>query len=889
MTDSNFYSSKSRPYRPFIAFWRIPACLLLFMVWFIPAKGFAGNDPDPDPVPAFDEILILLNVQGIGGVQIPAAIRNDIVYLSVTDIFDFLKIRNIPSARMDSISGFFINPQAPYLIDKKNNRILYQGKIVGLHTDDLILSNASLYMRSDYFGKVFGLECKFNFRSLSVILNTKIELPIIREMRQQLMRNNISRLRGEIKADTTIFRSYPGFRFGVADWSVVSTQDIHGQNDTRLNLGMGSVIAGGETNVLINYDNRYPFREREQLYQWHYVDNDRKELRQVLLGKYFPQSISSIYFPVVGMQFTNSPTTYRRSFGTYPLSGYTDPNWIVELYVNNELVNYIKADASGFYNVEVPLVYGNSAIKLRFYGPWGEERSSEQLVQIPFNFLPFHQLEYTAGGGIEEDSLHSRFSRANFNYGLSTHLTVGTGVEYLSSVTSGKLMPFVNASARVGSNLLLAGEYTYGVRGKFVANYHLPSDLQFEVNYTRYKRGQTAINNTFLEERKAILSYPFRTPKFSLFSRTTFYQIVLPSSKYTTLEQLFSGVLFGASTNFTTYALLVEPASPYVYSNLSMAFRVFNKLLFTPQIQYEYNDHNFMYARAEIGKYINYRGYVNVYVEKNYKTPYQAVGIGFRYDLTFARIGSTFIHSKQTNTMINSASGSLLYDNRINYLGYNNRSSVGRGGILIQGFLDLNGNGKWDRDEPKAGMIRAEINSGRITYNKADTSIRISDLEAYANYTVRLTPQFDHIAWEIRNQIISVAVDPNQFKLIAVPVTVMGEVSGSVYLSENGNEKPQGRVLVCFYQGDSVMVAKTITEADGSFDFTGLAAGTYTARINYIQLQKLDMISTPAAIPFTLVRSLEGGLVSGLRFVLQKTETLPPARDPLKNIFKNSP
>ena len=114
----------------------------------------------------------------------------------------------------------------------------------------------------------------------------------------------------------------------------------------------------------------------------------------------------------------------------------TEPGWIVELYINNVLVDYIKADASGFFTFEVPLIYGNSMVKLKFFGPWGEERTREQNISIPFNFLPPKTLEYTVGAGIVEDTLMSRFSRADVNYGVTRSLTVGAGAEYLSSLSS---------------------------------------------------------------------------------------------------------------------------------------------------------------------------------------------------------------------------------------------------------------------------------------------------------------------------------------------------------------------------------------------------------------------------------------------------------------------
>ena len=94
-------------------------------------------------------------------------------------------------------------------------------------------------------------------------------------------------------------------------------------------------------------------------------------LRQVMAGKIATRATSSIYNPVVGVQFTNTPTTFRRSFGSYTLSDKTEPGWIVELYVNNVLVDYVKADASGFFTFEVPLVYGNSLVMLKYLRAMG--------------------------------------------------------------------------------------------------------------------------------------------------------------------------------------------------------------------------------------------------------------------------------------------------------------------------------------------------------------------------------------------------------------------------------------------------------------------------------------------------------------------------------------
>ena len=91
-------------------------------------------------------------------------------------------------------------------------------------------------------------------------------------------------------------------------------------------------------------------------------------------------------------------------------------------------------------------------------------RAKQQNISIPYNFLPAKEFQYTASAGMVQDSLLSLFSKFNANYGLGRSMAIGAGMEYLSSVTSGAFMPFVNTSVRLGSNLLFSGEYTYGVR-----------------------------------------------------------------------------------------------------------------------------------------------------------------------------------------------------------------------------------------------------------------------------------------------------------------------------------------------------------------------------------------------------------------------------------------
>jgi hypothetical protein len=165
--------------------------------------------------------------------------------------------------------------------------------------------------------------------------------------------------------------------------------------------------------------------------------------------------------------------------------------------------------------------------------------------------------------------------------------------------------------------------------------------------------------------------------------------------------------------------------------------------------------------------------------------------------------------------------------------------------------------------------VTIRINGGVIQNNPADTTIRVTGLEAYAGYILHLDASFESVAWDIRNKTILVVIDPNQFKVLEIPVAIFGEVTGMVYLKEDSIQKPQGRIVVCFYRSDKSMAGQAISESDGSFDFTGLAPGNYTAEVSTGQLEKLHLICRPGALLFKISPKKDGDVAEGLAFILR--------------------
>jgi hypothetical protein len=838
------------------------ACLCFFASVFYPCLKASAEEL---PV---EEISLYLNMQGLGGTEIDAVIIDAAAYLSVVQLFTYLKIKNESVDDLHVIKGFVIHTADLYSIDKEHNEIRFKDKTYALQKDDLISTPSGLYVKSNLFGEIFGLNCAFDFRTLSIDLTTTLTLPVIQEKRLEMMRQNLNKLKHELIADTTIKRASSAFNLGNADWALTATQQEGTRANAIANVRLGAVIAGGETNLSLNYATAARFNMRQQNYLWRYVNNDQTAFRQISLGKIASQSRATLLAPVIGAQITNSPTTVRTAMGSYTLSDVTQPDWTVELYINNVLIDYKKADAAGFFSFQVPMVYGSSLLQLRFYGPWGEEQFKQQEINVPYNFLPKNEFNYNASSGLVEDGKQSKYAHLEAGYGLSNTLTIGTGIEYLSSISATPVIPIFNAAYKATSDLMLSGDIMPGVKSSALINYKLPREFLFEVNYTWYKEGQRAILNSYTADKKAMISKQFRTKSFSGISRLSVNQLVYQTAKQTITDLMLSANFKGISGNLTTYALVLQD---YInaYSTLAVSYRLPLQYTLRPQVQYNYNNGRVAAVKVEIEKQLFGNGALNVSYENNLIYRTNSLSLSLRFDLSFARAVVSVASANNRIRSTQSINGGMIYDKKSNYFATNTKTNNGRGALLICPYLDLNLNNKKDLNEPKVAGLEIKISGGRIENNSRDTTLMVSDLESYTNYLVELNQNsLDNIGWQLQNKTLKVTVLPNQLTAINVPIKVCGEVSGTVYV-DGEHTTGLGRVTINFYNAANTLIGHAVTESDGYYNFLGLSPGTYTAVIEREQLKKLKTSAVTERKNFSIRYSINGDVVTDLDFKLK--------------------
>jgi hypothetical protein len=133
-----------------------------------------------------------------------------------------------------------------------------------------------------------------------------------------------------------------------------------------------------------------------------------------------------------------------------------------------------------------------------------------------------------------------------------------------------------------------------------------------------------------------------------------------------------------------------------------------------PQAQYGYTQNKFLSAKVGLEKHLLEHAFLNMSYEQIFSSNLKMAELGFRYDFSFAQTGFSVRQSDKKTTLIQYARGSLINDRKTKYLGTDNRTNVGKGGISIIPYLDLNSNGKKDPEEPKA---TATLLSGSLVWN----------------------------------------------------------------------------------------------------------------------------------------------------------------------------
>ncbi|MBD3374521.1 tetratricopeptide repeat protein [candidate division KSB1 bacterium] len=839
---------------------------LILLQWVLSIASFAQLSEIESP----EHVFLLLNVKNIGAQDIDAILTSETVFLNVMEVFELLHIKARPSVFADSISGFYIDENNSYLIDYPNRSVTLGSKVYPLSPQQFIRINSRLYLALEPWERIFGLETEFDFRSLSVDMTPDVDLPLIRQMQRQKLRKNLQYARTP-QVDVHIPRNPSWLDGAFLDWSLANSVYKDKPSDQTLQAAVGAEIAGGDLELFTYQRSRSPSVSNQQRYRWRYVNNENPLLRQLYVGKLDIHTRTLIPRPMLGVHVTNSPSRYRHSFASVKLSDRTQPNWMVELYVNRVLVDFVKADASGYYEMNVPIGYGYTLVTLKFIGPWGEERSLERWIHIPYHFLPAGEWNYALTLARFMNPKEEPFYKLQTNIGLADWFTVGGGYEF-SRMVPGGFAPFIDLSARIKDNIIISANKVDQVMESVNTSVSLSANTTLLGEFVRYNPAQKAIPTNNLQELKLSLFMPFNVGDYRSTMRLKYQRSMLPGYHINHWEWDISSYFWGANSHLSTFSYQTPGLDQYTVTRLELFFRTWRQFLLRPFYGYNWPKNQTLLYGISVERQFAHKGYFYLQMEKNRQNDALTAQVGIRYEFPYMLAGSGMSQFREQIVNTQFLRGSLGLDSKQKHVTYDHISSVGRAAITLSPFLDINANNIHDVNEPRVLGMDIELNGGRIEYCDADTLIRITGLEPYREYFLKVnTLGLENIAWKPRFTSMSVFTDPNAFKSVPLPVIVQAEIQGNVSIETlDGLKGKGGMTLYCRELGGDQLYQIKSDPYNGDIYYLGLKPGTFIVYPDPLQLKSLDLRSKPRYRIVRVRPSVEGEIIKGLNFVLDR-------------------
>lgn len=805
----------------------------------------------------YEEIPVYLAVENLGYFEMEALYGNDELLLPSWDMLRKLQIFANASPAFDTVSGFFARPEAQFVICYPCKQIIMTKDTIKAGPGQMVANDYDLFVATALLEKAFGLTLRFDFRSLTVYLSSDTELPVIKMMRLEKIRENIRKVNGEILADTTLKRKPHFYRGGFADWSVSTKHQNSDLPLTTARMALGSEFLGGELTLRLSQSSSEAFDVLQQSGRWRWTFPEGSWLTQTDVSIQSAPTYTRITAPVAGFSISNAPLVFRKSFGTYTLQGKTEPGWEVEAYVNDVLIDYTTADANGEYTFSIPMIYGSTRVVLRKYGPWGEEETEEQIMTIPFQFTPVGHFDYQLNGGLTFDSLHVPYTFARINYGVSRRMTVSGGFEHYAGSTLTPNLPFTSASFVVSKNLLLGFTILGTAWQQADVTYRTRNGFSIESNMIHYSDEQDALPGAPKSTLSSAMTIPAHVGKTRILLKGTHQ--MLEGVQQTTHSVGNAISVYYRRFNMVAFmqtALSSRSPSSSGGLNTSMTFK--RQWTMMTQLSGNISEKTLNTARIQIQKRFSGKLYGSVSGQYQFESKQVSVSSGLFVSLQPFRAGYTNDAGRNSYSGNLELNGSIMWGSAVAPIAFGSRAMAGRCGIEAVVFLDINHNGTKEKSEPIVPGVTVGISKGQQMRTAGDSVYRFMSLDPGTIYILSVSEGgLQSISWVVPFKTIAVRPDPNQIRQVYIPILPMGEVSGYAILQSNGKELPLRKMQIEIVDSLGNVVAVTRSEDDGFFSHLGLAPGTYRLRFNQAQL--LNQHAVQPDEPRFVIREIREG------------------------------
>lgn len=805
-----------------------------------------------------------------------------------------------------NITGYINNSDSTFALDFREKYFIdiVQEKHTLLE-DHLLEKNLSMYINIDLFSKIFHLETQSYFNLLTIYIYSKYQLPL-----QRLDNlNSIGIVKKTIDRNEEILPLISENKFNFLDGGIIDynlkANTISNQQSYDYGLNLGLEVLGGEFLYNVVGTNSSQISNFRDNIFWRYKFNE-SWFNSLVLGNIPNIAVRNIgsrgfnrpFYNIRGIMLSNETSKIPNTFTNYIIEDRIEPNWIVQLYISDQLYESTNADLNGYFKFEIPITYGLTNIKLKYYGTRGEFIESEKIINIPSQMLIPGELKYTLAAG-ESVANKTKMIDGNVYLGITNWLT--------SSIFMNKVENSGNYSLINQSSINLYDKYMINITltnlGVVELSTKLPisNSTNFDLAFTSFDKSITNSNFfgtfNFMGSFNNIFDLPislslmgsrnfgqnvntnYLNANSSLFIRNT--SLSLRYSIY--FSDNFDGISYfnhSLNSNINYYFNGISEYIPFI-SGLS----VFLATNINP------TEWNFTNLMSGIQMQVSQDTYVSASYNYSPVSNTSNFSINMNMNLDFFRSTSGINLSSMTVPIFNqSLSGSMEFDSenlRLSFLNSFGTSSMnGKSSASIRIFNDKNYNGKYDEGDELSPDISFSVTNANIIKSSNEGNYLLSNLIPWNRYNVKINQDsYKNLPIYPVISEFSFIAEPYSYKSIDIPCHVGGTIEGTISRLKGDKILGQGGTIIYFESIDHKLKNEVSVFSDGSYYFSGLPVGKYNIYVDSLQLQILGCVSTPPIISFEVKKTVDGDYISNLNFTLIDNDSIAQIK---KNIAMKS-
>jgi hypothetical protein len=844
----------------------------------------------------FDEVALNFRYGAVVNTNIIALYDGNQFLIPIIEVFDILRINYGLDQSRTRISGFFIDESRRYQIDFVNFVITLDGVLHNLTISDMHIGELDYYVTQTALNDVFDIEFIVDFSTLSLRLISLEKLPVLILLERTIRREQM--LRGsdiDVEYDLLFPRNNNLARGFFTDYSI--TQSYSSVYSYDQFLIFGGELLGGD--IQGNYSLRHGAGGTTGSFsstRWRHVWPQSRVLSQLFLGELSSDGLTSQRY--YGTRLTNDRVLPRRTFDTYRYIGRAQPQSEVEIYLNDRLIDFQIANEFGDYTTDIPLNFGSSDIRVVTIAPSGEIQESVRRFQIPFTFMPQGEFVYFANAGLYErlqlgDTSYNQIYQGSAAYGLASWLTLKSGFDLIENDQMESLW-YNQINFRVFDQYLFNADIAPSRYYRLSGNVLYPNGSSFNFSATEFDQ-DGFFNRSRLDRQfnaTAFLAfYNFRIPFGTRFSYDYSEFDIGSTIRYSgelnmrlgriNLRSSVRHTTLNRASSVTNNTRLISSAT-YTLARTVNVPTYLRGTFVRAQMEYSVQQKQLETIDTQLSRQVMSRGRLDINFSRNMNMGINLLQIGFTYDFNFAR-STTRVRVRDTDvSFTNSFRGTVMYDSGNNRVITDFRQSVGRSAVAFRLFIDENNNGVYDQGEELLDDQAVRIRRASTFIESGDQILRFTQLQQYERYHVEINKAAIRMPMLVPLQTqFSFVADPNQFKVIDIPLYYSGVIEGNVFIAEAARTRGLGGVRLYLERIDNGSRLELRTFADGLFYADEIDPAKYKLYPDPNQLEILGAVSFPEYIEFEVMATSMGDFVEGLEFTFRRTTDQPSVPEPV--------